>query len=40
MIQSIWEESFFLKDNLVHTTIKATAYEIKGMRQTRNQTGS
>lgn len=32
------QASFFLKDNLVHTTIKATAYETEGMRQTGNQT--
>lgn len=30
---------FYLKDYLVHTTIKATAYEIKEMRQTRSQIG-
>lgn len=30
---------FYLKDYLVHTTVKATAYEIKEMRQTRSQIG-
>lgn len=30
---------FYLKDYLVHTTIKATACEIKEMRQTRSQIG-